>query len=125
MSEEDASTFAGPVQRHNPPTMLDATEIGNSQISVADVGRLAFVAGQTATPPDALDQLGASACDIVAFRLYVVGATEERFKQAWSSLRELFQGEMPSGTALGVQALWTPELQLEVEMVVRVPSSAN
>ena len=130
------------VKRLNPPTMLDATEIGNSQISVAEPGRLAFIAGQTATRRDggptphdlasqarmvatqlvaALHELGASARDVIAFRMYVVGATTDRFNEAWGAIHEALQGEMPSGTAVGVQALWTPELQLEVEMTVRVP----
>lgn len=131
-----------PVTRHNPPTLLDATAIGNSQISVAEPGRLAFIAGQTATsrngepvPNDlagqarvvasqlaaALRELGASPRDVVAFRMYVVNATEDRFKEAWGPIHEMLEGEMPSGTAIGVQALWTQELQLEVEMTVRVP----
>ncbi len=122
--------------------MLDATAIGNSQISVVEAGRLAFVAGQTATSRDggpvasnlgsqarivatqlkaALEELKASARDVVAFRMFVVNATTDRFEEAWSPIHEVFDGEMPSGTAIGVQALWTPDLQLEVEMVVRVP----
>lgn len=142
MSESTPLKNASPVVRHNPQTMLDATKIGNSQISVVEAGRLAFVAGQTATRRDggpvpddlpgqarmvaaqlaaALAELGASPADVAAFRLYVVGASEERFEQAWAPIQEMFRGEMPSGTAVGVQALWTKELQMEVEMVVRVP----
>ena len=142
MSEPKMSVGASFITRLNPSTMLDATAIGNSQISVVETGRLAFIAGQTATPRDggsvplelasqariiatqlaaALHELGASARDVVTFRMYVVNATPERFKEAWSPIHEMLQGEMPSATAIGVQALWTPELQLEVEMVVRVP----
>lgn len=142
MSESNASGAAAFVTRRNPSTLLDATAIGNSQISVVEPGRLAFVAGQTATRRDggpvptdlagqarvvatqlaaALDELGASARDVIAFRLYLVNATTERFEEAWSRIHEILHGEMPSATAIGVQALWTPELQLEVEMTVRVP----
>ena len=142
MSEPTVPSDASFVKRLNPSRVLDATAIGNSQISVAEAGRFAFVAGQTATPRDggpvandlatqarlvasqlaiALQELGASARDFVAFHMYVVNGTTDRFEQAWSLIREVFDGEMPSGTALGVQALWTPELQLEVEMTVRVP----
>ena len=142
MAETAVRKDASPVVRHNPPTMLDATAIGNSQISVAEAGRLAFIAGQTATSRDgepvpsdlagqarivahqlsaALQALGAAGRDVVAFRMYVVNATEDRFEEAWAPIHEIFGGAMPSGTAIGVQALWTAELQLEVEMVVRVP----
>ncbi len=142
MAQPTVVQDASSVVRHNPSTMLDATAIGNSQISVAAAGRLAFVAGQTATsrngepvPSDlagqarivagqlsaALKEMGARARDVVAFRMYVVNASKERFEEAWSPIHEIFEGEMPSGTAIGVQALWTAELQLEVEMVVRVP----
>lgn len=141
MSDLNASTSSSRVVRHNPPSMLDATEIGNSQISVSDGGRLAFIAGQTATRRDggavptdlpsqaqfvagqlaaALTELGATPKDVVAFRMYVVNATTDRFQEAWEPIHAMLHGEMPSGTAIGVQALWTPELQLEVEMVVQV-----
>jgi enamine deaminase RidA (YjgF/YER057c/UK114 family) len=142
MSESKVSNVASFVTRLNPSTMLDATAIGNSQISIAEAGRLAFIAGQTATRTDggplpqdlasqarmvatrlaaALHELGASARDVVAFHMYVVNGTPDRFEEAWSPLQEMLMGEMPSGTAIGVQALWTPELQIEVEMTVRVP----
>ena len=142
MSASKMPPAAPSITRLNPPTMLDATAIGNSQISVAEVGRMAFIAGQTAARRDggpvpedlsgqarvvaaqlaaALHELGASTRDVIAFRMYVVNATSERFEQAWSAIHEMLAGEMPSGTAIGVQALWTPELQLEVEMTVRVP----
>ena len=54
-------------------------------------------------------------------RVYVVDATTDRFLEAMAPIKEMLGGEMPSVTTIGVQALFTPELQLEVEMVVRVP----
>ena len=65
--------------------------------------------------------MGASASDVVMVRLYVVNATTERFQQALAPLRDTFSGDKPSITTIGVQALFTPDYQLEVEMVVRVP----
>lgn len=142
MPDSEVLTRTSPVSRLNPSTMLDATEIGNSQISIVEAGRLAFVAGQTATRNDggpiprdlssqaqivaaqlaaALGALGASPREVVTFRMYLVDATTDRFKEAWAPIREMLRGEMPSATAIGVQALWTPELQLEVEMTVRLP----
>jgi enamine deaminase RidA (YjgF/YER057c/UK114 family) len=54
-------------------------------------------------------------------RVYVVNATTEAFGQALTPLRELFGNAMPSITTLGVQALYTPEIKVEIEMVVRLP----
>ena len=54
-------------------------------------------------------------------RVYVVNATSEAFGQAVTLLRELFGDAMPSITTIGVQALYKPEIKVEIEMVVRVP----
>ena len=137
-----ANAATAPVTHSNPPFLWDMSARGWSQISVAEPGRLAFLSGQVAGGPDgehippdlasqahlivanlkkALTELGASPNDVVMVRLYVVNATTERFQQALMPLRETFSGGKPSITALSVQALYTPEYQLEVEIVVRVP----
>ena len=54
-------------------------------------------------------------------RVYVVNATTEAFGQAMKPLRELLGDAMPSITTIGVQALYTPEIKVEIEMVVRLP----
>jgi enamine deaminase RidA (YjgF/YER057c/UK114 family) len=66
-------------------------------------------------------RLGASPDDVVTVRLYVVNATTDRFQQALTALEDTFAGGKPSITTIGVQALYTTEYQLEVEMVVRLP----
>lgn len=142
MPRSAPSDAGSPVTRRNPPTLWDSTANGHSQISIAEAGRLAFLSGQIAVPPDggatpgdlagqarmvaanlsaALDDLGASARDVVLLRIYVVDATKERFGEAASPILEMLKGEQPSVTAIGVQALYASELQLEVEMVVRLP----
>ncbi len=129
------------VTRRNPPTMWDMASLGYSHISVAEPGRLAFLSGQIATAPNggaipedlagqsklataslaaALVELEATAQDIVMLRVYVVNATTEAFGQALTPLRELFRDAMPSITTIGVQALYRPEIKVEIEMVVRV-----
>ena len=134
---------SSPVSRHNPPTLWDMAANGFSQISVAEPGRLAFLSGQVASQPDgaalpsdvsgqarsataslaaALEHLDASARDIVMLRIYVVDATTERFGQVLAEIRKMLGSEMPSVTTIGVQALFTPEILVEVEMVVRVPA---
>ncbi len=130
------------VSRRNPPTMWDMASGGFSHISVAEPGRLAFLSGQIAAAPGsdnvpkdiagqaklataslaaALKDLEATAHDIVMLRVYVVNATTEAFGQAVTPLRALFKDAMPSITTIGVQALYTPEIMVEIEMVVRLP----
>lgn len=59
--------------------------------------------------------------DIVMLRVYVVDATTEAFQQVITALSELIGDAMPSITTIGVQALYTPEIKVEIEMAVRVP----
>lgn len=142
MPEASRSGATSPVSRLNPPALLDSTGLGLSQISVVEDGRLAFLSGQTATPRErgeippeladqvtvvadnlaaALDALGASPDDVILLRMFVVDATTERFEAAWAPIHRMLDRNMPSMTGVGVQALWTAALQLEIEMVVRVP----
>ncbi len=130
------------VSRRNPPTMWDMASVGYSHISVAEPGRLAFLSGQIAaspgtedTPKDlagqaklatsslaaALKDLEATAQDIVMLRVYVVNANTEAFQQVGAALRVLIGNAKPSITTIGVQALYTPEIKVEIEMVVRLP----
>ncbi len=130
------------VSRRNPPTMWDMASLGYSHISVAEPGRLAFLSGQIAAAPGvddvphdltaqariataslaaALDELEATAHDIVMVRVYVVNATTEAFGQVLVPLRALFADAKPSITTIGVQALYRPEIRVEIEMVVRLP----
>ena len=122
--------------------MWDMASRGWSHISVAEPGRLAFLSGQIAAAPGikeapediagqaklataslaaALKELEATAQDIVMLRVYVVNATSEAFGHAMNPLRELLGNAMPSITTIGVQALYTPEIKVEIEMVVRLP----
>ncbi|WP_010184598.1 Rid family hydrolase [Sphingomonas sp. PAMC 26605] len=136
------SDASASVSRRNPPTMWDMASLGYSQISVAEPGRLAFLSGQIAAAPGldavpddlaaqaeiataslaaALEELAATAQDIVMLRVYVVNATTEAFGQALVPLRALFTDAKPSITTIGVQALYRPEIKVEIEMVVRLP----
>lgn len=131
------------ISRLNPTTMPDAGAAGYSQISIAEPGRMGFISGQVAwnrdgtpAPADlpaqaelvvrnaraALDAVGAAAKDLVMVRVYLVDLTDERLGQLWPHLHSLFDGEQPSLTGIGVAALAAPDLQLEIEMVVRLPS---
>ncbi len=132
-----------PITRLNPPSLPNAGEAGYSQISIVEPSRLAFVSGQVAwrasgePAPDslagqaeivvsnaraALTAIGAAPKDLVMVRVYLVNLTPERVEVLWPHLHALFDGAQPSLTGVGVAGLAAPELQLEVEMVVRLPS---
>jgi enamine deaminase RidA (YjgF/YER057c/UK114 family) len=85
--------------RMNPSTLPNAAEMGYSQISIVEPGRIAYVSGQVAwrangepVPTDlaeqmkivatnaksALDALGASPEDIVIARCFMTDMTPER-----------------------------------------------
>lgn len=130
------------ITRMNPTSLPDAGRIGYSQISIAPEGRLAFVSGQVAwrrdgepPPPTlgeqthivienlraALDALGATPADIVLLRAYLTDLRPATQETVMAVLLPFLNGAQPSVTGIGVAALATPELQLEIEMTVRVP----
>ena len=129
--------------RMNPQSLPDAGRVGYSQISIAEPGRLAFVSGQVAwrrdggaVPGDlaeqtqvvlenlsgALQAVGAGPQDIVQMRAYMTDLRPETLEIVMGLLMPFLDGAQPSVTGVGVAALAAPELQLEVEMVVRVPT---
>lgn len=129
--------------RLNPKSLPDAGAIGYSQITTVEPGRLAFISGQVAWRPDgepapdslaeqaelvvknanaALDAAGASSEDLVMVRVYMTNWTSERMEELMPHLLALFDGAQPSLTGIGVAALAAPDLQLEIEMTVRLPS---
>lgn len=131
------------ITRLNPDTLPDAGAAGYSQISISEPGRIAFISGQVAwtrdgTPPPstlsgqaelvvrnakaALHAIGASASDLLIVRVYLVDLTEDRLNQLWPHIHSLFDGEKPSLTGIGVAALASPGLQVEIEMTVRLLS---
>lgn len=130
------------IKRMNPPSLPDAGQVGYSQISIAQPGKLAFVSGQVAWTAagsavpgtlaeqteivvqnlqNALDALGATSHDIVQMRIFAVDLTPERQGVAMQPLGAFLNGAQPSLTGIGVSALASPELEVEIEMVVQVP----
>ncbi|QPM90541.1 RidA family protein [Pseudooceanicola algae] len=131
-----------PVTRQNPITLPDAGLVGYSQISVVCPGRLAFVSGQVAWQRDggavsadlaeqtrvvienlshALDALQAGPAQIVQMRIYMTDLRAETQGVVMAQLGAFLAGAQPSLTGIGVSALASPDLQLEIEMVVSVP----
>jgi len=130
------------IARLNPDSLPNAAELGYSQISIVEPGRLAYVSGQVAWQPGgkpvptslaaqaelvaanakaALDALGATPDDIAIARIYLVDLTPERMEQSMPHLLAMFGGAQPSITGIGVAALAGPDLQLEMELTVRLP----
>ena len=131
-----------PIRRLNPPTLPDAGALGYSQISIAEPGRMAFISGQVAARPDgtpAPDSLAeqmtivasnaravlaavkASPQDVVMARVYVVDLTPQRLEAVMPAFLATFDGARPSVTGIGVAALAAPDLQVEMELIVRLP----
>lgn len=130
-----------PIVRMNPPTLPDAGNVGYSQISVVDPGRLAFVSGQVAWRAEggdvpgslaeqtaivvenltgALQALDATPGDIVQMRIYLTDLRSETQEIAMAEILRFLDGAQPSLTGIGVAALAGSDLQIEVEMVVQV-----
>ena len=130
------------ITRLNPSTLPDASKAGYSQISIVKPGRMAYVSGQVAWRPNgeavpaslsgqmelvaanakaALSALGATAHDIVMARIYVVNLTPERLEEVMPPFLATFDGAQPCVTGVGVQALAGPDLQVEMDLVVRLP----
>lgn len=131
------------IERMNPPALPDAGKVGYSQISIAPPGPLAFVSGQVAWRPNgaaapaslveqtdvvvanlqaALDALQASPHDIVQMRIYAIDLRPETQALVMTKIMAFLNGAQPSLTGIGVAALAGPDLQIEIEMVVKVPA---
>jgi enamine deaminase RidA (YjgF/YER057c/UK114 family) len=129
--------------RLNPASLPDAGAVGYSQISIVEPGRLAFISGQVAWPREggptpatlseqtrlvvqhakaALQATSASPHDIAMVRVYMTDLRPETQAEVMPHLLELFDGAQPSLTGIGVAALAAPDLQIELEMVVRLPA---
>lgn len=130
------------IVRLNPPSLPDAGDMGYSQISIVEPGRMAYISGQVAwrangePVPDklaeqmkivsqnaltALTAIGAKPDHVVIARVYLVDLTPERLEELMPEFIATFQGAQPCVTGVGVQALAAPDLQVEMELVVRLP----
>ena len=54
-------------------------------------------------------------------RVYMVDLNPERLEEMMPHLLATFDGAQPSLTGIGVAALAAPNLQLEMELIVRLP----
>ena len=130
------------ITRMNPPSLPNSGDIGYSQISIVEPGRMAYVSGQVALRADgkpvpddlveqtkivaanakaALDALGATPEDIVIARCFMTDLNSNTLEQVLPHLLEMFDGTQPCLTGVGVAALAAPDLQIELELTVRLP----
>ena len=124
----------------NPPELHPAP--GFSHITVAEPGRVAYIAGQVALGPDfslvggddlgaqteaamrnievALKAVNASWNDVVRRTIYTLAPTEY---EVITAAIEKVQGskEHPAQTIIGVTGLAVPGLLIEIEVTVRLP----
>ncbi|WP_386176692.1 RidA family protein [Sulfitobacter sp. R86518] len=131
------------LKRMNPATLPNAGSMGYSQIVLANPGTLAFVSGQVAQTADgsavpdglaaqtgqvvanlaeALGAVGASPQDIVQMRIYVKDLDDDAMAIAMPPIMGFLDGAQPSLTGIGVAALAGPDLKIEIEMIVRIPT---
>ncbi|MDF9302064.1 RidA family protein [Tritonibacter mobilis] len=131
------------ITRSNPEGAPDTSQMGYSQVSVVESGRLAFISGQVAwkepfgiAPESLADQtavvlenadailkeLGASKQDIAVMRIYVTDLTPDRMGAMFPQVISWLDGAAPSLTGVGVSALAAPDLQIEMEMTVSLPN---
>lgn len=129
--------------RMNPPALPNAGNAGYSQVSIVEPGRMAYISGQVAWRANgepapttlaaqmeivsdnakaALSAIGARPQDVVIARVYVVDLTPERLEQVMPAFLATFDGAQPCVTGIGVAALAAPDLQVEMELVVRLPN---
>lgn len=134
--------MASSIIRLNPPTLPNAGEMGYSQISIVEPGRMAYISGQVAWRPNgeavpeslteqmsivsvnaraALNAIGATPHDVVVARIYMVNLTPKRLEEVMPPFLATFEGAQPCVTGIGVQALAAADLQVEMELVVRLP----
>lgn len=130
------------ITRINPATLPNSSEMGYSQISIVEPGRMAYISGQVAWQPNgepvpkdlveqmkivsknarsALDAVGATPEDVVIARVYMVDLTPERLEKLMPPFLATFEGAQPCVTGVGVAALAAPDLQVEMELIVRLP----
>lgn len=129
-----------PLVRLNPPELWDATQNHHSQGTLVEGGRLAFFSGQIAArkgvdrAPSSLreqtevvcrnlraclDSVGATPADIVSLRAYIVDWAPEKAEEVFPPLVAFLGEAMPAMTGIGVSALFSPDLKIEIEMVAR------
>src|ERR1700758_687940 len=121
----------------NPDSLFSSLPHGFSQVVIATGRKMVFVSGQTAWDiqknivggdsvleqarqafrnlEKAMEAAGSTLKDVVALRIYVVDYQAECGTAVGTDLREVFSGNPPTSTWIGVSALADPEFLIEIE----------
>jgi enamine deaminase RidA (YjgF/YER057c/UK114 family) len=131
------------IEHIQPPDLFPAAKLGFTQVVTATVGRLIWIAGQTACDPRgrplgvgdhgaqaeaalenvgrALTAAGARPADVTMLKVYIVNFSREAAAQIAPQVAKFFGGvEPPASTWVGVQALMHPDFLIEIEAVAAV-----
>jgi enamine deaminase RidA (YjgF/YER057c/UK114 family) len=127
----------------NPDGLYDASPNAYSQLAIVPAGRrLAFISGQGGDNPDgsfpsdfatqaasafrnvgiALSALGATAHDVAKITVLIVNHDMEKLRIMQDAQRELFGLHHPAATLIPVPCLALPQMLIEVEATVVLPS---
>lgn len=71
---------------------------------------------------DLVEAAGAKMSDIVKLNIFVTDITER--KEVWRAREEFFTGDFPACSLIGISALATPELKVEIEATGFINASA-
>ena len=128
------------LERISPDGVHEAR--GYTHVVAFGEGRLAFISGQVGVAPDgsvaggdlesqtrqafanlgaALDALGATPGDVAKVTTFVVNWSPELRPGLMAGRGDFFGDTPPASTLVGVQALATPQLLVEVEATVVLP----
>lgn len=126
-----------PKQSLNPPELFNSLQYGFSQVVTARGCRTIYLSGQVgwdagqqiAGPGDLAAQTrqalrnieiglaaaGASLQDVVSMRIYILASELGHTAPIREALLEIFPGDPPATTWIGVQALANPDFLVEIE----------
>ena len=131
------------IKRINPPTILDATEFGFSQVVVpAPNTQLIFISGQFGgnihgevpgktmeeqmeaafkNLKAAIEAAGASPSDVVQIRSFIVNHTQAYLEPLSKNIHALFGTDLPASTLIPVPRLALDPMLFEIEATLAVP----
>jgi enamine deaminase RidA (YjgF/YER057c/UK114 family) len=136
-------TQAESISRINPPTLLDSTAYGFTQVVVApNNGRTVYLSGQFSSDtegnvlgetvaeqiPIALQNLkhaikasGAKPENVVKIQVYIVDYNQKDAGQLQTELTRLFGDNLPASTLVPVPRLALDRMKFEIDAILVIP----
>lgn len=133
------------IEHIQPEGLFPSARMGFTQVVTSPPGQLVFISGQVAWDANlqlvggddvaaqaekalenvgtALAAAGAGPRHVTAVRVYIVNYRPEDAAKVGAPFARFFEGsEPPASTWIGVQALASPDLRIEIEVSAVVPS---